>query len=114
MTPLGSLHSLSTGLCPNDKPRRKAGLCDTVLDRAGKRVRRFERPTILNHERYRRTYLQLRQTDAPVVLVQMSAVECRGSHASRNRNGTAIGLAIEYAVKFPSTIESNASSEGTS
>ncbi len=29
----------------NDKPRREAGLCDTVLDRAGKRVRRFERPT---------------------------------------------------------------------
>jgi hypothetical protein len=29
----------------NDKPRREAGLCDTVLDRASKRVRRFERPT---------------------------------------------------------------------
>jgi hypothetical protein len=29
----------------NDKPRRKAGSCDTVLDRAEKRVRRFERPT---------------------------------------------------------------------
>jgi hypothetical protein len=26
----------------NDKPRQKAGVCETLLDRAGKRVRRFE------------------------------------------------------------------------
>jgi integrase len=30
---------------PNDKPRRKAGLCDTVQDRAGKRVNGFEPST---------------------------------------------------------------------
>ena len=35
-------HSSTSG---NDKPRRKAGLCDTMHDRASKRVRRFERPT---------------------------------------------------------------------
>ena len=29
----------------NEKPRQEAGLCNTVQDRAGKRVRRFERPT---------------------------------------------------------------------
>ena len=28
-----------------DKPRRETGSCGTVLDRVGKRVRRFERPT---------------------------------------------------------------------
>ena len=30
---------------PNDKPRREEGLCGSVLDHAGKRVRRFEHPT---------------------------------------------------------------------
>ena len=29
----------------NDKPRQETGLCDTMQDRASKRVRRFERPT---------------------------------------------------------------------
>ncbi len=30
---------------PNDKPRREAGLCGSVLDRAGKRVNGFEPST---------------------------------------------------------------------
>ncbi len=53
---------------PNDKPRREAGLCGSVRDRAGKRVNGFER-------------VDMHVGNVTVCVVRSDAGACRGKES---------------------------------